>query len=134
MHLVMWGFWVAILGLLTVGLVLLLRQRQGSPSEAATSGSAAEVDPRSPAREEPPNPSKRRLGPEELALLDEGERILYKLVASDDDTYQKDLPELTGFSKAKVSRLLDKLEHKGLVQRVSHGMTNRVVLAPATRS
>lgn len=129
MHLVMWGFWAAILGLLIVAVVQLARRTTESqdvdePRTQPASGSA----------DLPTERGKAQLGPEELALLDEDERILYKLVASDDDIYQKDLPELTGFSKAKVSRLLDKLERKDLVQRLSHGMTNRVVLAPATRS
>lgn len=41
---------------------------------------------------------------------------------------QRDLPEKTGFSKAKVTRILDRLEQKGLVERKSYGVTNKVVL------
>ena len=40
--------------------------------------------------------------------------------------YQKDLVALGTFSRAKVTRLLDKLEAKGLVVRERHGMTNRI--------
>lgn len=84
-----------------------------------------------PSRGADPSNWARRLGPDELSLLDEDQRVLYEIVArSDAEVYQKDLPDLTGFSKAKVSRLLDKLERKDLVHRLSHGMTNRVVLAP----
>ncbi len=129
MHFLMWGFWLVILGLAITGVVLLARgntanQRDGpSPAEASPGSSDGPIEHARP-----------RLGPEELSLLDPGERTLYELVARDEDIYQKDLPELTGFSKAKVSRLLDKLEHKGLVQRLSHGMTNRVILAHGKRS
>jgi len=42
--------------------------------------------------------------------------------------YQKDLVALGTFSPAKVTRLLDKLEAKGLVVRERHGMTNRIRL------
>ncbi|RLE76927.1 MAG: transcriptional regulator, partial [Thermoprotei archaeon] len=34
----------------------------------------------------------------------------------------------TGFSKAKVSRILDKLEAMGLVERKRRGMSNIVLL------
>lgn len=44
---------------------------------------------------------------------------------------QGDLVALSGYSKAKVSRLLDRLEAKGLVVRLRRGMSKRVVLAPA---
>ncbi len=42
--------------------------------------------------------------------------------------FQSDIVEKTGFSKSKVSRLLDKLEARGLVERRRRGMTNVVVL------
>ena len=42
------------------------------------------------------------------------------------EMYQRDLVGLGTFSKAKVTRVLDRLEAKGLVVRERHGMTNRV--------
>ena len=45
---------------------------------------------------------------------------------------QRDLVALGMFSKAKVTRVLDKLEAKGLVVREAHGMTNRVRLTGAS--
>jgi uncharacterized membrane protein len=42
--------------------------------------------------------------------------------------FQSELVEKTGFSKVKVSRILDKLEGKGLVERRRRGMSNLVLL------
>jgi len=41
--------------------------------------------------------------------------------------YQSDIMKKTGFSKVKVSRVLDRLEQKGLLERKRRGMTNLVV-------
>ena len=42
--------------------------------------------------------------------------------------YQSDLVAKTGFTKVRVTRILDKLEHDGVVERKRRGMTNIVVL------
>lgn len=42
--------------------------------------------------------------------------------------YQSDLVAKTGFSKVRVTRILDKLEHDGVIERKRRGMTNIVVL------
>lgn len=42
--------------------------------------------------------------------------------------FQSELVETTGFSKSKVSRVLDKLEAKGLIKRRRRGMSNLVLL------
>ena len=39
-----------------------------------------------------------------------------------------DLIEKTGFGKAKMTRIIDRLEGKGFVERKRRGMTNVVVL------
>lgn len=71
--------------------------------------------------------------PTSLRLLDDDERRLYELVAQRaGDVAQGDLVGLSGFSKAKVSRVIDRLERKGLVVRVRRGMGNHVLLAPQT--
>ncbi|MGQ0534984.1 MAG: helix-turn-helix transcriptional regulator [Methanobacteriota archaeon] len=65
-------------------------------------------------------------------MLDADERRLVGLVRDrGGDVTQGDLVTLSGFSKAKVSRVLDRLEAKSLVVRLRRGMTNRIVLAPA---
>ena len=64
-------------------------------------------------------------------LLDEDEQRLYDIVvARSGDVPQGDLVALSGFSKAKVSRVIDRLEQKGLVVRLRRGVGNRVVVPP----
>jgi uncharacterized membrane protein len=41
---------------------------------------------------------------------------------------QSDLHAHTGFSKAKITRILDYLELKGLIVRKSYGMTNKIII------
>lgn len=68
----------------------------------------------------------------ERRLLDEDEQRVYDLVvARSGDVPQGDLVPLSGFSKAKLSRVLDRLERKGLLLRLRRGMGNRVVVPPA---
>ena len=56
------------------------------------------------------------------------EKKVYALVKENGTIFQADLIEKTGFGKAKVSRIIDRLEGKGLVERKRRGMTNVVVL------
>ncbi len=64
-----------------------------------------------------------------VKLLGEDERRMYlELRDHGGQMYQRDLVALGVFSKAKVTRVLDKLEAKGLIVREAHGMTNRVRL------
>ena len=64
-----------------------------------------------------------------MRLLDGDERRLMRLIVqSRGDVLQRDLVTATAFSDAKVSRLLDRLEERGLVVRERQGMTNRVRL------
>jgi len=63
-------------------------------------------------------------------LLEGDERTLYQLVASSGgEILQKDIVAKKIFSKAKVTRLLDKLEEKRVIVRERHGMTNKVKIA-----
>ncbi|MEM2924797.1 MAG: hypothetical protein QXJ68_03820 [Methanocellales archaeon] len=69
--------------------------------------------------------------PEEIALdiLDGDEKIIYaEIVGSGNGILQRDLVLKTGFSEAKVSRLLDKLERRQLIIRRRHGMGNLIML------
>ena len=64
-----------------------------------------------------------------VRTLDEDERRLYLQIREAGGTaLQRDLVASGAFSKAKVTRLLDKLERKGLVVRERYGATNRVRL------
>ena len=56
------------------------------------------------------------------------EKKIYNLVKGNGAIFQADLIEKTGFSKARMTRIIDKLEGNGLVERKRRGMTNVVVL------
>ena len=57
----------------------------------------------------------------------EDKKIL-KLIQEKGAVFQADLIEETGFGKAKMSRIIDRLEGKGIVERKRRGLTNVVVL------
>lgn len=54
--------------------------------------------------------------------------VFEKVIESDGSIFQSDLVEKTSMPKVKVTRILDKLEGKGLLERKRRGMTNVVVL------
>jgi len=56
------------------------------------------------------------------------EKQVYNLVKDNGAIFQGDLIEKTGFSKARMTRIVDKLEGSGLVERKRRGMTNVVVI------
>jgi hypothetical protein len=72
-----------------------------------------------------------------VKTLGADERTLYvRIREAGGAVLQRDLVAEGGFSKAKVTRLLDKLERKGLLVRERFGATNRVRLTwkgPQTR-
>ena len=55
------------------------------------------------------------------------ERQTFSLIKSQGTIFQADLIEKMGLGKAKMSRILDRLEGKGLVERKRRGLTNVVV-------
>jgi hypothetical protein len=62
-------------------------------------------------------------------LAGEDERKIVQIVADEGGTiFQSQLVERSGFSKSKVSIVLDRLEARGLLERRRHGMSNAVVL------
>lgn len=67
--------------------------------------------------------------PIDYSKLDKEEKVIIKTVESSDGTiFQSDLVEKSGFSKVKVSRVLDRLEGKQIIERKRRGMTNVVIL------
>ena len=61
--------------------------------------------------------------------LKKDERKIYQVIIEAGGIIeQSELPEKTGLSKASVSRALDLLESKGLVERKRRGMGNVVLL------
>ena len=64
-----------------------------------------------------------------VKTLKEDERKIYEaIIEAGGIIEQSELPEKTGISKASVSRTLDLLESKGLVERRRRGMGNIVLL------
>lgn len=58
---------------------------------------------------------------------DEG-AVLQKVIDANGTVFQSQIVEEVGFPKAKITRILDKLEGRGLVERRRRGMTNVVIL------
>ncbi len=60
-------------------------------------------------------------------LRQEDKKVL-KIIQEKGAVFQAELIEETGFGKAKMSRIIDRLEGRGIVERKRRGMTNVVVL------
>jgi DNA-binding transcriptional ArsR family regulator len=64
-----------------------------------------------------------------MKTLKNDEQKIYKAtIESDGIIEQSALPEKTGISKSNVSRALDLLESRGLIEKRRRGMTNTVLL------
>jgi uncharacterized membrane protein len=63
-----------------------------------------------------------------LSELKKEEKAVFKMIEENGTIFQADLIEKTGFSKAKMTRIIDRLEGNGFVERKRRGMTNVVVL------
>lgn len=62
-----------------------------------------------------------------LRLLTGDERLMFKAIMdAGGEALQKDLIKSTKMSNAKVSRVLDRLEEKGVISKDRHGSTNKV--------
>lgn len=62
-----------------------------------------------------------------LRLLEGDERRMFLAIRdAGGEALQKDLIESTKMSNAKVTRVLDKLEERGLIVKERHGMTNKI--------
>ncbi len=62
------------------------------------------------------------------SMLEGDEKTLLQQIIDNNDILQRELVSKTGFSEPKVSRLLDKLERRGLILRRRDGMGNRISL------
>ncbi|MFD1587649.1 helix-turn-helix transcriptional regulator [Halorientalis brevis] len=93
-------------------------ETNGSGTTRAHSASTAEKGPADEDRWE-----------ETLDKLANNQETIYQLVLEADGTLpQRELVEETDLSKATVSRTLDKLENRGLVERRRNGMGNTIHL------
>ncbi len=64
-------------------------------------------------------------------LSEEDSLIFEKIIEAQGTIFQSDLVDKTQLTKVKVTRILDKLEGRGLIERKRRGMTNVVILKPA---
>jgi len=64
----------------------------------------------------------------DLSDLKPEEKIVFGLIRENEVIFQADLIDKTGFGKTKITRIIDKLEGRGFVERKRRGMTNVVVL------
>lgn len=75
-------------------------------------------------KKEAPEPRKV-----DLSKLDEGEKKIYDLLKENDGSmYQSDIIKKTGLSKVNVTRILDKMEGRKILERKRRGMTNIIIL------
>lgn len=74
-------------------------------------------------------PFKRSDYDDLLERMDEDDRLVFgKILDAKGTLHQSTLVEQTSLSKVKVTRILDRLEGKGLIERKRRGMTNVVLL------
>jgi len=66
-------------------------------------------------------------------LTGDERRMFGEIVESGGEVLQKDLVAKGSFSKAKVTRLLDKRERKGLIVRERYGATNKIKIVKEFR-
>lgn len=69
--------------------------------------------------------SKKKI---DLSQLTTQEKKVFSLIQENKAQFQADLIEKTGFGKVKMTRIIDRLEGRNLVERKRRGMTNIVVL------
>ncbi len=61
-------------------------------------------------------------------LSEEEQKVCAILKEQQGTLYQSDLVKKTGFSKVQITRILDRMEAGGIIERRRRGMTNMVIL------
>lgn len=64
----------------------------------------------------------------DTSKLDSEEKNIYEILKKNNGIYQSDLIKETGLTKVRITRVLDKLESKGIIERRRRGMTNAIFL------
>lgn len=76
-----------------------------------------------------PSKKTKEFSKVDLSKLNKEEKKIYNLLKENGGSmYQSDLVKETEFSKVKITRILDKMENKKIIDRKRRGMTNIVVL------
>ncbi|MBI1970216.1 hypothetical protein HYS47_00560 [Candidatus Woesearchaeota archaeon] len=79
-----------------------------------------------PSRQQKPQREFKDL---DLSSLDAEEKMVYQILRQHNGAkYQSELMKETGFSKVKMTRILDRMTAEGILDRQRRGMTNLVVL------
>jgi uncharacterized membrane protein len=100
------------------------KEAKVAPEEEKEGGAPAEETRESPEAAEDIAAEENYLV---LRLLTGDERTMFKAIMdSKGEALQKDLIQRTKMSNAKVSRVLEKLEQKGVVSKERYGSTNRI--------
>ena len=82
-----------------------------------------------PAANEAGGSGSKKKWEENIKTLTGDEKKVYEtIMAANGVIFQSELVEKSGFPKAKVSRILDRLEASGLVERKRRGMSNAIEL------
>ncbi len=71
---------------------------------------------------------RERRKKKDLSMLKPDEKKVMNLIGKEKTIFQADVSEKTGFSKVKITRILDRLEAKDYIERKRRGMTNIVML------
>ena len=77
---------------------------------------------------------KMRMELTELLLSPEEKRIMEELKKSGGELTQKNITEITGYSRVKTHRVIQKLEEKKIVRKIPNGQTNKIILEKETNS
>lgn len=75
---------------------------------------------------------KMRADLTELFLNPEEKRIIEELKKAGGELTQKNLTEITGYSRVKTHRVIQKLEEKKIVRKIPNGQTNKIILEKET--
>jgi uncharacterized membrane protein len=62
------------------------------------------------------------------SLAAEEKLVLESIISSEGSMFQSDIVAKTGLTKVKVTRILDRLEGRDIIERKRRGMTNVVIL------
>jgi uncharacterized membrane protein len=77
----------------------------------------------------PQHALEKSMQPVDLSKLEEDEKKVYEMLkAANGSMFQGEVIKQLGYTKVTVSRLIDKMEQKGVVERKRRGMANLVVL------
>ncbi|MEM5801181.1 MAG: hypothetical protein QW350_02245 [Candidatus Aenigmatarchaeota archaeon] len=65
-----------------------------------------------------------------LSVLNEAERMVVEILQSqpEEEVDQRKIVNLSGFSKAKVSRIIQSLEERGVIESIRYGRKNKIKL------